>query len=221
MPRLDVWLVEENIFTSRQAAKRAIKEGLVTVDGRPMKPSYHVTGKEKILVSSLARDLPRGYGKLKQLDDRVQGRLVKPGTFALDVGSSAGGFLYYLLEKGAKVVGVEISETFIPTLRELEKSFTGLFTLIAGDAFSIDPYAICNAGELDVLLIDVTTDPNGTLLLIERFTPVLKHGGRLIAAFKGKLDTNIVSNLSDYYSESQIVELDSSVKEFHFIGQRG
>ncbi|MCK5389335.1 MAG: TlyA family RNA methyltransferase, partial [Candidatus Thorarchaeota archaeon] len=31
MPRLDVWLVENGHSSSRQVAKRAIKEGLVTV----------------------------------------------------------------------------------------------------------------------------------------------------------------------------------------------
>jgi len=56
VPRLDVWLVEEGLFSSRQAAKRAIKDGLVSVNGIQVKPSKQVSGQEEIVVSSEARD---------------------------------------------------------------------------------------------------------------------------------------------------------------------
>ena len=51
MPRLDVWLVENGHFSSRQVAKRAIKEGMVIVDGKQCKPSKKMSGDEEIVIS--------------------------------------------------------------------------------------------------------------------------------------------------------------------------
>ncbi|MFW9851299.1 MAG: S4 domain-containing protein [Candidatus Thorarchaeota archaeon] len=224
MPRLDVWLVEEGLFSSRQAAKRAIKNGLVTVNGIQVKPSKQVSGNEKILVSEEARDLPQGYSKLQQLDELIEGDIADTNTLALDIGSSAGGFLIYLEEKGATVVGLEISSTFIPRLRELSESSDRL-TLIEGDAFTIELAQVCRLDTLDLLLIDVTTEISGTLQLIERYTPLLKKDGRLIAAFKSRLKGDILGRIQstltpNLYSNIETIELDSSRQEFHLVAKR-
>ena len=104
MPRLDVWLVENGHFSSRQVAKRAIKEGMVTIDGKPCKPSKKVSGDEDIRVSPDYADKPMGYHKLKEIDELLGGKLVTLPCIALDIGSSAGGFLAYLNDKGAKLM---------------------------------------------------------------------------------------------------------------------
>ena len=67
MPRLDVWLVETGQFSSRQAAKRAIKEGLVIVNGKKCKPSTQVSEKDTIELLSTEADVPQGFQKLKEL----------------------------------------------------------------------------------------------------------------------------------------------------------
>jgi len=224
LPRLDIWLVEEGFFTSRQAAKRAIKEGLVTVNGVPVKPSKKITGKEDVIVSSLASDLPQGYEKLKQIDDFLGGILASDNTFALDIGSSAGGFLFYLDEKGARSIGIEVSMTFARKLRKIVDSSENL-SLIVDDAFTIALEEVCDFGELDLLLIDVTTEPEGTLQLIRRFTPLLKQEGRLIAAFKSKIDDDEIASirqgiLAADYTDIQTIVLDSSRQEFHLIAIR-
>jgi 23S rRNA (cytidine1920-2'-O)/16S rRNA (cytidine1409-2'-O)-methyltransferase len=221
LPRLDIWLVEEGHFSSRQAAKRAIKDGLVTVNGVPAKPSKQITGKEEVIVSSLASDLPQGYEKLKQIDDFLGGTLVSDNTFALDIGSSAGGFLFYLDEKGARSIGIEVSKTFAAKLREIVQSSENI-SLIIDDAFTIALEQVCGFGELDLLLVDVTTEPEGTLQLIRRFTPLLKQEGRLIAAFKSKIGydetTSIKQAISTTdYMNIQTIVLDSSRREFHLI----
>lgn len=224
MPRLDIWLVEEGHFSSRQAAKRAIKEGLVTVNGKSAKPSKQISGKEEVIVSSLASDLPQGYEKLKQIDDFLGGTLASDSTFALDIGSSAGGFLFYLDEKGARSIGIEVSKTFAAKLRKIAYSSENI-SLIIDDAFTIALERICGLGELDLLLVDVTTEPEGTLQLIRRFTPLLKQEGRLIAAFKSKIDDDTIASirqgiLAGDYTDIQTIVLDSSRREFHLIAIR-
>ena len=224
MPRLDVWLVEEGLFSSRQAAKRAIKEGLVTVNGTHFKPSKQVSGREEILVSSEARDLPHGYSKLKQLDEMTGGNLASENILALDIGSSAGGFLSYLIEQGATAIGIEISSTFIPKLKKLAYTFDRL-SLIEGDAFTLEIEQVCSVGELDLLLIDVTTEIEGTMQLIKKYSPLVKKNGRLIAAFKSRMDEDVLSQIlsvltPDLYVDTKTVVLDSSRQEFHLIANR-
>ena len=63
MPRLDIWLVSNGYFSSRQIAKRAIRAGHVTINGIKTKPSKFVTGDETIEVSSVSVDFPIGYTK--------------------------------------------------------------------------------------------------------------------------------------------------------------
>ena len=224
MPRLDVWLVEKGYFSSRQVAKRAINDGLVIVDGRIAKPSKQISGKEEIVVSNLASDVPQGYEKLKQIDELLEGTMVNKTTFALDIGSSAGGFLLYLGEKGARAIGIEVSKHFAGKLLEIVDSFENL-SLILDDAFTIDIGDVCRPTELDLLLVDVTTEPEGTLQLIERFAPLLKREGQLVAAFKQRLsdsDTEyILANVSDLgFIECQTLELDLSRQEYHLIAKR-
>ena len=84
MARLDVWLIENGYFSSRQVAKRAIKEGLVTVDGQLCKPSKQVSGREEIIISPESVDMPMGYHKLKQIDELLEGNLVMKPCIALD-----------------------------------------------------------------------------------------------------------------------------------------
>ncbi|MGY5876195.1 MAG: S4 domain-containing protein [Candidatus Thorarchaeota archaeon] len=224
MPRLDIWLTETGQFSSRQAAKRAIRAGHVTVDGKKVKPSKQVTGEEEIIISSESLDFPVGYSKLKEIQDTFHEDLVKRGDFALDIGSSAGGFLLYLAEKGAHAIGIEVSETFADVLHKIVETHPNL-SLIMGDAFHIDPYDICEPSELDILLIDVTTDPSGTLDLIKLFSPILKKNGRLVAAFKSKglpeEISEITSHVSDLgFTQIDIITLDNSRKELHIVALR-
>ncbi|MHA1905756.1 MAG: S4 domain-containing protein [Candidatus Thorarchaeota archaeon] len=224
MPRLDVWLVEEGHFSSRQAAKRAIREGLITVNGAQVKPSKQVSGQEEILVSGDARDLPQGYSKLKQIDEMTGGNLACESMLALDIGSSAGGFLSYLDEQGATAIGIEVSSAFIPKLKKLAYH-SDRISLIEGDAFSLDIEQVCDIEELDLLLVDVTTEVEGTVQLIERYSPLLKKNGKLVAAFKSRLDDDILAAITPsltpaLYSDIDTIVLESSRQEFHLIAKR-
>ncbi len=93
MSRLDIWLVQQGLFSSRQIAKRAIKAGHVIVNGKVAKPSSIVNGTESIIIADMAHDVPFGYSKISQILSQLGSSTIRPGDLVLDVGCSAGGFL--------------------------------------------------------------------------------------------------------------------------------
>ncbi|MHA2352914.1 MAG: S4 domain-containing protein [Candidatus Thorarchaeota archaeon] len=219
MPRLDVWLVETGQFSSRQAAKRAIKDGLVIVNGRECKPSKQVSEKDTIELLSTEVDVPQGFQKLKELDERLQDKLVCGACTALDIGSSAGGFLIYLAEKGANVTGIEVSKRFSEELQVIVEKYPQI-SVVFTDAFDMDPSIVANNGQLDLLLVDVTTEPEGTLKLIEKFTPLLKKEGRMLAAFKSNHKSETLASFKEDisqlgYEQIQELILDETLQEVH------
>jgi 23S rRNA (cytidine1920-2'-O)/16S rRNA (cytidine1409-2'-O)-methyltransferase len=196
MPRLDVWLVETGQL-----------------------PSTQVSEKDTIELLSTEADVPQGFQKLKELDERLQDKLVTSACTVLDIGSSAGGFLIYLAEKGATAVGIEVSKRFTEELHTIVEKYPQISVVFA-DAFDMDPTVVASQGQLDLLLVDVTTEPEGTLKLIEKFTPLLKKEGRMLAAFKSdhKAETlvafrNSISQLG--YEQIQEIILDETRQEIH------
>ena len=221
MPRLDVWLTEQKMFSSRQVAKRAIRAGGVTVNGKLAKPSTWISGKEEVLVNDRASNAPQGYSKLMAIESALGIQFGNPGILALDIGSSAGGFLTYLAEKGTRVIGFEFSENFVVQLSEISETFPDVSVLMC-DAFEVDPMIACGPNELDLLLVDVTTNPDNTITLTERFTPLLKKGGMIVVALKIKPTSEELHVLQDKlaelgYRDIQKVVLDQSRQEVHLI----
>ncbi|MFX1604861.1 MAG: class I SAM-dependent methyltransferase, partial [Promethearchaeota archaeon] len=150
---------------------------------------------------------------------RIQDSLVCDSCTALDIGSSAGGFLIYLAEKGANVVGIEVSERFNEELQAVVERYPQISVIIA-DAFELDPTIIIENGQLDLLLVDVTTEPEGTLKLVKKFTPLLKKGGRMLAAFKSSHDSGTITMFKDNishigYDQIQEIILDKTREEVH------
>ena len=224
MPRLDVWLVESGRFSSRQAAKRAIKEGNVTVDGQLCKPSRQINGNESIKVLVDHADFPKGFHKLKMIDNVLGGNLVTSSCIALDIGSSAGGFLAYLGLKGAQATGIEVSTRFAKELQTLVDA-NPLLSILFADAFEIEPSSIADEGSLDLILIDVTTDPTGTLRLVSMYSPLLKKRGRLVAALKIENRVNDVLQVIESvkrlgFEDVKNIHLDDALQEVHIIASR-
>ena len=94
--------------------------------------------------------------------------------------------------------------------------------MIFDDAFTIDSTIIVDEDGLDLLLVDVTTEIDGTLNLISRFSGLLKKGGRLVAAFKTD-NQDIVLQLLDSiadlgFVDVQSIYLDGARQESHIIG---
>ena len=102
--RLDVYLFENALATSRTDAKRLVTEGLVSVNGSiVVKPSYDIEETDSVCVSAAeTKFVSRGGLKLKGALEKF--RVSVEGKAALDVGASSGGFTDCLLQNGASHV---------------------------------------------------------------------------------------------------------------------
>ncbi len=175
--RLDVLLTKRGFFSSRQRAKECIRRGMVLVDGRIVtKPSKDVDVDAEIVV--LAKDVPRGYWKLAEIDRRFG--LFSGGEVVLDLGSSAGGFLLYASERASMVYGIEVSREFEEQLRKVESARNNVRVFIA-DAFEFD---VGSLPALDVILNDLTLPFSSSMKALGRFIPKLKRGGRILFVHK-------------------------------------
>lgn len=106
--RLDVFLVEQGICSSREQAKRAVMAGEVRIGDQ-------VASKSSVLVepgAAVSRQTPpryvgRGGLKLEGALDHFQ--VAVSGLTALDIGASTGGFTDCLLQRGAaKVYAIDV-----------------------------------------------------------------------------------------------------------------
>lgn len=107
--RLDVWLVEQGMFPSREQAKAAIAEGKIYVNDKPAdKPGQGVPSDAKIeLRGERMPYVSRGGRKLEKAL-RVFG-IALDGAVAMDIGASTGGFTDCMLQNGAaKVYSVDV-----------------------------------------------------------------------------------------------------------------
>ena len=103
--RLDVYLYESHLASSRTEAKTLISEGAVYVGGaQVMKPAFDVSGKEsEIRVDRSAKKyVSRGGIKLACAIEAFG--ISVSGRRAIDVGASSGGFTDCLLQNGAEHV---------------------------------------------------------------------------------------------------------------------
>ena len=99
--RIDVYLAESGLVSSRTEAKRFIDEGAVYVNGKQMsKSSFDVDGSEEITVDKSVKEfVSRGGVKLKGA--LLEFHIDVSGKLCLDVGASSGGFTDCLLKSGA------------------------------------------------------------------------------------------------------------------------
>ncbi|MEM0302264.1 MAG: S4 domain-containing protein [Archaeoglobaceae archaeon] len=173
--RLDLWLVKEGYFKTRNRAKIAIKQGLVRVNGVVVKkPSAEVN--ESYMIEVLD-DKPAGYWKLKHLDETFG--IFKGDEVVLDLGSSAGGFLLYARERAKFVYGIEFSKEFEEALKELES--LGNVKIFIEDAFKFD---ISKIEHVDVILNDLTLPFASSMTALRRFLPKLKPDGKILFVHK-------------------------------------
>lgn len=102
--RIDIYLAEAGLVSSRTEAKRFIDEGAVSVNGKQVsKPSFNVNGGEEIAVDRSVKEfVSRGGIKLKGA--LLEFGVSADGRLCLDVGASSGGFTDCLLKSGAKHV---------------------------------------------------------------------------------------------------------------------
>ena len=119
MKRLDNYLVEKNLATSRTKAQEYIKSSLVKVDGKVIKkPSFKVEDDSSVEVGEHDNYVSRSAHKLNEFLNELDLDLTQ--HIALDIGSSTGGFTQVLLQRGvAEVSSVDVgSNQLHHTLRE-------------------------------------------------------------------------------------------------------
>lgn len=107
--RLDIWLEENNFYTSRNIASNAIKLGLVSINGKIIfKNSARVSPFDKVLVDKNQHIyVSRSAYKLQFIIHKLSSKI--SDLTCLDLGASTGGFTEVLLEYGAsKVYCVDI-----------------------------------------------------------------------------------------------------------------
>lgn len=102
--RIDVLLVEQGFFDSREKAKRAIMAGLVYDEhDRIDKPGTKVSTEAKLMVKgNVLKYVSRGGLKLEKAINEFDINL--SDLIMLDIGSSTGGFTDCALQNGAKLV---------------------------------------------------------------------------------------------------------------------
>ncbi len=106
--RLDLVLVEQGLFSSREQAQRAVMAGEIRMGDRVLnKSSILVPPDADLVVATPPRFVGRGGLKL---EGALEHFAVEPnGATALDIGASTGGFTDCLLQRGAsKVYAIDV-----------------------------------------------------------------------------------------------------------------
>ena len=100
--RLDLYLVDNGYYKSRETSKLAIEKGLVKIDGKVVtKPSFNYEVGE-IVVEEVLKFVSRGGYKLEAAINTFY--LDFKDKVIVDIGSSTGGFTDCALQNGAKYV---------------------------------------------------------------------------------------------------------------------
>lgn len=99
--RIDVYLCQNNIVSSRNKAKSLIEKGLVFYKNKIVtKPSLNISTTE-VEIKDYHKYVGRGAYKLLKAFQEFE---ILNNDICLDIGSSTGGFTQVLLENGAKIV---------------------------------------------------------------------------------------------------------------------
>lgn len=101
--RLDIALVQRNLYPTRAKAVAGIRAGLVTVNGKPAKkPSQMIESTDIVVGGDLPYSVGRGSLKLEHALGYF--KINPDALFCLDIGASTGGFTDVLLRRGAQRV---------------------------------------------------------------------------------------------------------------------
>jgi 23S rRNA (cytidine1920-2'-O)/16S rRNA (cytidine1409-2'-O)-methyltransferase len=150
--RLDLYLMETGLVSSRERAKTLIKSGAVTIDGTVCtKPAEEVTGNSDVAVTEPLKYVSRGGYKLEfaltAFDINVK------DFICLDIGASTGGFTDCLLQKDASsVIAVDVGSN---QLHESLKNDERVKSLEQSDFRNIDNSYFTDT-KLDLIVCDVS-----------------------------------------------------------------
>lgn len=108
--RLDQVMVERDLCTSREKAKRAIMAGEVTINGQLARKASDPVGKnDRVVLQAPEKFVSRGGPKLEHA--LLHFGVDVKNQVAIDLGASTGGFTDCLLQQGAaKVYAVDVGQ---------------------------------------------------------------------------------------------------------------
>ncbi len=179
--RLDVALVERQLVESRQKAQALILAGKVRVDGQKSdKPGRLVSLESAVQVEQPLPFVSRGGVKLVAALDHFE--IDVTGRVCLDIGTSTGGFVDCLVQRGAKKVHAvdtgagQIHWRLRTDARVILHERTNARYLSLEDIGERAEILTC-----DVSFISVT-------LLLPALAPLLAEGGRWITLVKPQFE---------------------------------
>ncbi len=175
--RLDKYLVETARFESRNRAIEAIKSGQIKVNGHPAKPSTSVTETDTVIVEEARYYVSRAAQKLEGYLEQYPIDL--RGKYALDVGSSTGGFTQILLEHG--VAGVDCVDVGRDQLHVSLRSDERVRVYEETDIRTFDPDRCYDVIVSDVSFISL-------LHVIEPIDRLAAEGAQIILLFKPQFE---------------------------------
>ena len=178
--RLDAYLVDMGYFKSRGRAKTAIVSGNVKVNGTTVTKVSRDVSTEDVIEVTEGLDQPQGYFKLKFIQE--ESGILEPGDRVLDLGSSAGGFILFASEIAGHVKGIEFSRDFRSELGKIAYERENV-DVIFGDVFTV-PLNLLSEEPVDVILSDMTLEPEDSIKALSRVLPLLKTGGKLLQVIK-------------------------------------
>lgn len=181
--RLDIYLTENALAPSREAAKKLIQGGYVTVGGKTVtKPSFLVLNDADVAVSQdneITRYVSRGALKLEAALDSFE--IDVKNVTAVDFGASTGGFTDLLLQRGAShVYAIEngVNQLHPKLLSDIRvTSFDNTNARYISKGF----IPLCDIAVMDVSFISQTK-------LYESVTNVLKKDGVFISLIKPQFE---------------------------------
>lgn len=223
MVRLDKYLAGQKNHLTRSKAKRAIKRGLVKVNGKVVKkPAYRVKQKDKVAITNRqAARMPAGYFKLRAIQEKTH--IIEKDDVVLDLGSSAGGYLRLASKLAKKVYGIEYSKKFKKRLEALERKLPNVKVIIA-DVFKAWPSELTGGESVDVILNDLTADWPDSIASMHNVFPLLKPDGKILMTIKSaseqpkNLKALINKELAPHELKvEKIFELDNDKDEFYAV----
>lgn len=181
--RLDVFLCDTGLCSSRTEAKGFITEGAVKVNGKVItKPAYEVA--EGTLDVSLDRSskkyVSRGGLKLEAALDTFG--IDVAGAYALDVGASSGGFTDCLLKRGAAhVIAVDSGTSQLSQILLDDERVTSVEKFNARFMKRDDLEYVPELAVMDVSFISATH-------IIPAVYSVLSEGGQFVCLIKPQFE---------------------------------
>lgn len=183
--RLDLYLVNNNFYKTRNKAKMAIENGDILVDGKIIdKVSFMVDDSSKVEIYKTS--LPYvSRGGLK-LEKALNSFNIDPNnSICLDIGASTGGFTDCLLQNGAtKIYALDVGTN------QLDISLSNNPKVISIENTNFRAINVEEYKNFNIELITTDVSFISLTYIFENASKILRKDGKMIALIKPQFETN-------------------------------